>query len=107
MEFLHKLLAQKNAGRQKRLAEERSELSRLPRRRLKSYKRVKVQVNQGSLIRVQKNVYSVHSRLIGEQVEARVYADTRSMWRFGTLKSALRHCLDSAERNVTASTIVI
>ena len=34
-----------------------------------------MQVNRGSVIRVQKNVYSVHSRLIGEHVDVRVYAD--------------------------------
>jgi nucleotide-binding universal stress UspA family protein len=73
--LLHEVLAQKNAGRRGRLEEELPALRPLPARRLESYKRVRVQVDQGSLIRVQKNVYSVHSRLIGEDVDVRVYAD--------------------------------
>ena len=44
-------------------------LQPLPPRRLESFKKLRVQVDSGSLIRVQKNVYSVHSRLIGEHVD--------------------------------------
>ncbi len=58
--FLRELLLQRNAGRRKRLEEERKELSPLPPRRLESFNRVRVQVIRGSLIRVQKNVYSGH-----------------------------------------------
>jgi hypothetical protein len=78
--FLRELLVQRNAGRRKRLAEERKELSPLPPRRLESFTRMRVQVIRGSLIRVQKNVYSVHSRLIGEQVDVRVYSDRLEVW---------------------------
>ena len=78
--FLRELLTQKNAGRRQRLDEELSQLHPLPRRRLESFKRVRVGVNQGSLIRVQRNIYSVHSRLIGEQVDVRVYADYLEVW---------------------------
>src|SRR5881397_3925851 len=34
----------------------------------------------GSLISVQRNRYSVHSRLVGEMVEARVRPDTVEIW---------------------------
>lgn len=78
--LLRELLTRRNAGRGKRLNEERSELSPLPPRRLESFTRVGVQVSRGSLIRVQKNVYSVHSRLLGEQVDVRVYADRLEVW---------------------------
>jgi hypothetical protein len=96
--FLRELLEQKNAGRVKRLAEERAHLSPLPPRRLESFKRVRAQVTQGSLIRVQKNVYSVHSRLIGEQVDVRVYSDHLEVWygqrrveRLPRLRGANKH----------------
>lgn len=78
--FLRELLMQRNAGRCKRLEEERKELSPLPPRRLESFTRTRVQVIRGSLIRVQKNVYSVHSRLIGEHVDVRVYSDRLEVW---------------------------
>jgi hypothetical protein len=78
--FLRNLLSQKNAGRRKRFDEERGVLNPLPPRRLESFTRVHVQVTRGSLIRVRKNVYSVHSRLIGEQVDVRIYSDHLEVW---------------------------
>ncbi len=55
----------------------------LPERRLDSAKRVRARVNSGSLIAVDRNSYSVKSRLIGELVEARVFADhlETTTWR--------------------------
>lgn len=78
--FLKKLFAQLNAGRQDRLAEEVKVLKRLPLRRLEACKRIGVKVGSGSTIRVQHNVYSVDSRLIGETVEVRVYAEHLDVW---------------------------
>jgi hypothetical protein len=46
-------------------------------------KKIVAKVDSGSLINVDRNVYSVHSRLIGEQVEARVYADRVEVWYSG------------------------
>jgi hypothetical protein len=39
-----------------------------------------VRVETGSIIRVERNVYSVASRLIGEWVEARLYAEWVEVW---------------------------
>jgi hypothetical protein len=39
-----------------------------------------VRVSPGSLVSVGRNLYSVHSRLIGEMVEARVHPDTVEIW---------------------------
>lgn len=74
-EFLARLFSQLNAGRQKRLEEERKVLRRLPPARLDGTKRVEVRVGPGSTISVQRNVYSVHSRLIGEKVTVRIHAE--------------------------------
>ena len=41
---------------------------------------MKVRVSPGSLVQVHRNSYSVHSRLIGELVEARIKADTIEVW---------------------------
>jgi hypothetical protein len=78
--FLEKLYDQLNAGRQGRLAQEIGLLGRLPQKRLESYKAVEVRVSQGSTLRVNHNVYSVDSRLIGEQVRVRLYAEELQVW---------------------------
>ena len=78
--FLHRLFGQLNAGRQTRLEEELPLLCPLPPRRLESCKRVPVRVDRGSTIHVQGNTYSVASRLIGERVEARLYAERVEVW---------------------------
>jgi hypothetical protein len=73
--FLRKILGQLNAGRQDKLAEELAVLRRLPARRLGDFTRLEVRVTPFSTIRVSHNTYSVHSRLIGERVQVRLYAD--------------------------------
>jgi hypothetical protein len=82
-EFLRRLLGQLNAGRRERLAVEMQYLQALPAQRLESSKRVKVKVDSGSLVYVDRNAYSVNSRLIGEQVEARLNAETVEVWYAG------------------------
>jgi hypothetical protein len=82
-EFLRRLIAQLNAGRRERLAAEMQYLRALPERRLESAKRVKVRVDSGSIAYVDRNAYSVNSRLIGEWVEARVKMETVEIWYGG------------------------
>jgi hypothetical protein len=79
-QFLKNLLAQRNAGRRDRQAEELSVIRELPARRMESAKRERVRVDSGSLIHVDRNAYSVNSRLIGEKVEARLYLDHVEVW---------------------------
>ena len=62
-------------GREARLVEERAALKPLPSTRVPEYTRVEVEVRKWSTIPVAGHIYSVPSRLIGHQVEARVYAD--------------------------------
>lgn len=78
--FLRKLNRQLNSGRQKRLEEELTVLGPLPKRRLESYRRVKASVRSGSLITVDRNTYSVPSRLIGETVWVRLYGEHLEVW---------------------------
>src|SRR6516225_3987500 len=79
-QFLKDLMAQRNAGRRERLAEELKVMRELPARRMESAKRERVKVDSGSLIHVDRNAYSVNSRLIGEKVEARLYLDRIEVW---------------------------
>lgn len=109
--FLRALFERLNAGRRTRFEEERAKLQPLPERRLEDCKRIRVVVASGSTIRVQHNTYSVHSRLIGEEVEARVFAEHLEVWyaqrRVETLPRLLgryrhridyRHVIDSLVR---------
>jgi hypothetical protein len=81
--FLSNLFEQLNSGRRPRLVEEMERLRPLPDRRLDTAKRVRARVNSGSLIVVERNSYSVNSRLIGEIVEARVFPDRLEIWYGG------------------------
>jgi hypothetical protein len=74
-EFLGKLFVQLNAGRLERFKEESGVLRRLPSRRLESCKKLWVGVGPSSTIRVNHNVYSVDSRLIGEEIQVRLYVE--------------------------------
>jgi hypothetical protein len=99
--FLQELVAARNAGCRKRLDEELPRLGRLPDRRRESYKRVSVGVNRGSLIHVDRNTYSVPSRLMGERVEVRLYVEHVEVWyaqketvRFPRLRGRKKHAIN-------------
>jgi len=79
--FLEDLLNQLNAGRRERLAQELAVMRPLPGGRLEACKHLRgLRVSKGSLIYVDRNVYSVQSRLIGEKVNVRLYADHVEVW---------------------------
>jgi len=73
--FLRQVLAQLNAGRRDKLAEELAVLRALPVCRAEDYKRLEIRVSPFSTIRVSENTYSVHSRLVGQRVQVRLHAD--------------------------------
>jgi hypothetical protein len=64
-------------------------MSALPPARLESYKRARVRVASGSIIHVARNIYSVDSRLIGEWVDVRIYADELQVWFAGQVVEKL------------------
>lgn len=78
--FIGELLGQRNAGRRQRLLEEWPLLRSLPDRRYESCQRIDARVDSGSLIHVDRNAYSVPSRLIGERVEVRLYVEHLEVW---------------------------
>ncbi len=78
--FLAKVFAGRNANREARLKEDQAKLRSLPARRLNSYQRRRMRVSKGGLVRVKKNWYSVNSRLIGELVDVRIYAERIEVW---------------------------
>ena len=78
--FLDKLFTRLNPGRRERYQDEVANLRPLPAQRLDSVRRKRVRVSTGSLVSIGRNLYSVHSRLIGETAEARVHPDTVEIW---------------------------
>jgi hypothetical protein len=78
--FLKELTEHLNRGRQARFAEELKVIRGLPLARLEAVKHLKARVDCGSLIHVDRNAYSVNSRLIGQQVEVRLYVQHLEVW---------------------------
>ncbi len=78
--FMGELIDQLNAGRRQRLAEELAVLRSLPDHRYESCQRFDARVDSGSLIHVDRNAYSVTSRLIREKVEVRLYVEQLEVW---------------------------
>jgi hypothetical protein len=81
--FIEKLFSQLNAGRHDRFLEECKYLRKLPVRRLDDFKEETHRVRKSSTILVGHNVYSAHSRLIGEKVKVRVYSQQLELWYGG------------------------
>jgi transposase len=81
--FLREILAGRNRSRAEKLREELAEMSALPLSRLDDFRKLRVQVNAFSTIRVAKNVYSLASRLIGEWVDVRLYAERLEVYYAG------------------------
>ena len=79
--FLRHLFTQLNAGRTGKLEEERTQLRPLPPSRLDCFKKVgPIRVTSGSTIKAGHNIYSVDSRLIGENVTVHLYAEHLEVW---------------------------
>ena len=78
--FLEELFAQLNSNRHERFKEELAVLRPLPGQQLPACSKHIVGVGPSSTIRVQHNVYSVHSRLIREKVTVRLYAEHLEVW---------------------------
>jgi hypothetical protein len=71
--FVGQVMNKRNQGRQRRLQEELAVMKPLIASPLRPHQEVRVKVNRGSLIRVQHNVYSVPTHLIGQEVTVRIF----------------------------------
>lgn len=78
--FLQGLFNQLNAGRRERYQQEHLVLRRLPEKRIETCKKITTTVGPSSTIRINHNVYSVDSRLIGESIQARLYVERLDIW---------------------------
>jgi len=78
--FLIQIFKQLNTGKEKRFLEELEILKQLPNKRIEDFTRIETKVGPSSTIQLKKKTYSVHSRLIREKVEARIYAEKIELW---------------------------
>ncbi|RLD93772.1 MAG: hypothetical protein DRJ13_15410 [Bacteroidetes bacterium] len=69
-----------NQNCHKRFLEEVEVLKGLPNRRYDDYETRTCKVGRGGTFRLLHNTYSAHSRLVGETVKVRVYADKLELW---------------------------
>lgn len=71
--FVQSVLTRRNQARQARLAEELAVMRSLPTTQLVTHTHLRVRVARTSLIRVQRNVYSVPTSLIGQYVNVHIH----------------------------------
>lgn len=71
--FGQQVMTRRNQPRQVRLAEEMAVMPPLTASALPTYQEVRLKVNRAGFIRVQNNIYSVPTHLIGHQVTVRLY----------------------------------
>ncbi|MFO0022627.1 MAG: Mu transposase domain-containing protein, partial [Deltaproteobacteria bacterium] len=74
-----------HAARAAKIEQERAALRPLPGTRLPEYTRHTVEVRKWSTIQILKRTYSVPSRLIGHEVEVRLYAASLELRYAGKL----------------------
>jgi ribosomal protein S21 len=96
--FLAELVRRRNATRATRFAAEREQLRPLPPAPLMPCKELLLKVNRFSLIRVQSNVYSVPSRLIGAKLRVRIRAEALEIYHGASLALTLPRLI-GRERN--------
>ena len=78
--FLQKIIDRMNQNCHKRFAQEIEALKELPNLRYDDYETKTCKIGRGGTFRLLHNTYSAHSRLAGETVKIRVYADTLQLW---------------------------
>lgn len=74
-QFLKKMLHRRNSGRKVQIDIERKVMGPLPDKKIDSFKVLEKSVTRNSTIHVDHNIYSVNSRLIGEKVKVKVFAE--------------------------------
>jgi transposase len=77
--FLREIFAAKNKPRTA-LGDDLRGMKELPPMRIEDFRRERVLVTRFSTIRAAENTYSVSSRLIGEEVDLRLHAETIEVW---------------------------
>lgn len=77
--FLREIFAARNK-RRTGVGDDLAAMKELPPMRIEDFRRERVRVSRFSTIHVAKNNYSVPSRLVGMEVDVRLYAETIEVW---------------------------
>jgi hypothetical protein len=83
--FLGEILNRRNGRRQEKLQHELKVMRRLPERRTEDWSHWSGKVSAFSTVNVKHNIYSVDSRLIGERIDVRAYAEVLEVWYGGQM----------------------
>lgn len=98
--WLQQLADRRNERRSQRLAEELDVMKPIPSRLLPEYTRINCRVTKWSTVRVRDNVYSVPSRLQGEQVQVHLYDDHIEVYFAGKLVETMPRLVGKKEHRV-------
>lgn len=104
--FIDKVTKKANSARTKRVAEELEKMSVINADRLVEFKEIDVHVTSWSTIRVKRNTYSVHSRLIGERVRVRLYEDRIEVLYNGKLQLSCDRLLGNGGSSINYRHII-
>lgn len=86
--FLREIFAGRNKRRTS-LGDDLRGMNELPPMRIEDFRREPVRVSRFSTIRAAENTYSVNSRLIGEEVDLRLHAESIEIWHGGELVATI------------------
>jgi hypothetical protein len=98
--FLFQIMERRNRPRQAALEEELALMKPLTAAPLAVNSQVRVRVSRGSLIRVQKNVYSVPTSLIGHRVTVRIHEWHLDVYYQSTLVETLPRLVGESRHHV-------
>ena len=102
-DWIADLIGRRNARREKLVALERAELSRLPPRRTTDHDEASVRVTSSSGFILRKVFYTVPSRLIGYRLNLRIYDDRLDCFVGQSLVLTLVRCGLFGEDNISPS----
>ena len=98
--FLEEVLEKANCLRTTKLQEELDVMRVLQVSRLAEYRELTVGVSRGCTIPVMKNIYSVPSRLIGEELTVRVYEDRLEVFYRGKWQMTAQRLLGEGKHRI-------
>lgn len=78
--YLAEIFVKMNQNCQTRFREDATRLNRLPDRRIEDFQTFRLKVGPSSTIRVAHTTYSVHSRLIRERIDVRLFGERLEVW---------------------------
>ena len=96
--FIRRVLDQRNKSRKERLKEELAVMKSLPEQSWSDPKEVRPQVTAFSTVSIEKSVYSVPSRLIGNKLRALVYPEAIRLFLDDTLVQEMPRIEPGARR---------